>query len=465
MPAASRKSTRKSIQRLLDQMEMKSRRAATSPGFSSVLSLTPERLIPQQFALQKHIKTKANKKILTLTFRYTLSSRLLLTKLDTTIALSTYLSILEDITTWALWLAKPRRQAPPEVSVSLLAEWGPGVPHWGLFPGSVVDVTATVSKHGKNLRFVRAEVRDKDNGALICFASYTKYLAVHKPMKALLSPLSGCFQSLYSKASVSEPSYCCQVNIPMSDLFESLDFVGHTQAIFTASSKHANSTMGGGPVHGGCQIILMELVGRQVAKHAMASAHAYLDSIQISYQSPATTKLQFDAQVLSIQLNSVSMRVVVSSMEDDATSVIVSEGILTFFDSMESKQRRKQRPSQPPRTGNPPFQSHDRSITHRTETTGDIVPSSRSFCYRKTGSTSGGSSCESPRAGMPRLGGPRNGPIDRAETMTTPGGFMSPSRSFCYRKTGSTSGGSSCESTRAVMPRLGGSRDSPIYRE
>jgi acyl-coenzyme A thioesterase PaaI-like protein len=323
------------------------------------LGLTAERLLHQQFALEKQTGS-----FITLTFRYTLPSRVLLTKFDGTIGLSAYLCILDEVTTWALLLAKPRRPRPG-VSVSLQAEWGPAA-HLGLFPGSVVDVTATVTKSGKNLGFIRAEVREKETGDLICYASHTKYMPLSKPFDSVLTPLGRLWLKVYSRCLAPEPT--CQTAFEMCDMFDSLDFVSHTQAHFTAAPKH-HSALGVGPVHGGCQAILMELVGRQVAMHAMASGMAYLDAIQISYQSAASVHMKLEAEVLSVKCNnSVSMRVVLVRRQDGA---VVSEGILSFVTTFRSNKRRNKR-----------HLMNSKSITQRTSDSASMTMPSRSFCYR-----------------------------------------------------------------------------------
>ena len=318
------KSGKRSIQRLLHLLNLKSRLGQQGPNFSHALGLTSERLFKENFAHNSTTKT--------LTYRYTVSSRLGLAPQDTNVALSTYMAIMDDVTTWSVLATKLKRPRPG-VSVSLSAEWGPGAT-LGLEPGSVVDITATVTKTGQNLGFIQAEIRDAKTGSLVCFGSHTKYLSAGGWLldNMALRNVGQAMVGFYAKFFLSDPTP--SIGSPMSDLFLTLDFQTHTKARFIPSSKHANFF---GDVHGGCQGMLMELVGRQVAMHSLATATVELESISLSYMDSASSvkneELEINATVLNLKLpHSCTLLLVVkkSTTEGGNDGKVVSEGKLTF---------------------------------------------------------------------------------------------------------------------------------------
>jgi hypothetical protein len=259
-----------------------------------------------------------------------------------------------------------------------------------------------------------------------------------KPFNAVVTPLGRLWLKGYARWFAPEPA--CQTAFDMSDMFgnECLQFVSPTQAHFTAAPKH-HSALGVGPVHGGCQPILMELVGRHVAMHAipttttmaMASTSAtttttaYLDAIQLSHHSAASVHMKLEAEVLSIISKSssnskqrhqnpysVSMRILLVRWQDNA---LVSEGILTFVTTSPTRVPTTTNTNTTPLVGggmnnhNNNHHHHHRkreinnqrhysmtnshstnsnshnsmkSITHRTDSQTTTTPPPRSLCYR-----------------------------------------------------------------------------------
>ena len=356
MPQIADSTSKRSIQRLLKFLTLQ-RYYEAAPGFSHALGLSSERLYPELFTYQGK----------TLVFRYTLSSRLPLTKLDSTVSLSTYLSLLDDVTTWALMCAKPQ-QPRPGVSTSFQCDWGPAA-HLGMLPGSVVDIIATVTKVGKNLGFVRAEVRDVETGNLVCYGSHTKFLPLGRWLDFALSPVGQWMMGLYAKWMISPKSLQQHRMIPLCEMFDTLHFDTHTRAYFTASRDHLNPV---GSLHGGFQAILMEMVGRQVAMTELATANVHLESIQISYMSAGSEKLQIDAEVVVLQAPLfVSMRVLVKRRLD---GVVASEGLLAFTDSIQKAGKGKWRRMDGSLAGNVQGESFH-SATQRTNSMSSMFSS------------------------------------------------------------------------------------------
>ena len=311
-------SPRKNIPALLNLLHLQAK-MERAPGFSHYLGFLPEHLQPSLFRYEKN----------RLDFRYKLSHELALpTKADTTVTLSTYLAILDEVTTWASMASQPKNPRPG-VTVNFQMDWGPAA-HLGTALGSEVDITATVTKTGRNLGFIRAEVRDQDTGQLVCFGSHTKFMPLSKPMEFLLSPWGQWGLNLYAKYVLPQKNTehpKPQEEYYLSELFTSLHFESPTTATFTAGPQHFN---GLGGLHGGCQAIVMELMARHVATTELAGAAPHLDSIQVSYLSSASKQMRIKAEILVTSPTYVTMRLLLQRMD----GTLISEGVLSFADSM-----------------------------------------------------------------------------------------------------------------------------------
>jgi acyl-coenzyme A thioesterase PaaI-like protein len=319
MAQVANASSRKNIPVLLDLLHLQAK-MERAPGFSRYLGFSPERPQPSLFRYEKN----------RLDFRYKLSHELALpTKADTTVTLSTYLAILDEVTTWASMASQPKNPRPG-VTVNFKMDWGPAA-HLGTALGSEVDIAATVTKTGRNLGFIRAEVRDRETGQLVCFGSHTKFMPLTKPLEFLMSPWGRWGLNLYAKYMLPKKNKHRkpQEDFHLSELFTSLQFESPTIATFTAGPQHFN---GLGGLHGGCQAILMELMARQVAATELVGVAPHLDSIQVSYQSTATKQMRIEAEILVRSPSYVTIRLLLQRMD----GTLISEGILSFANSTPS---------------------------------------------------------------------------------------------------------------------------------
>jgi hypothetical protein len=92
---------------------------------------------------------------------------------------------------------------------------------------------------------------------------------------------------------------------PLSKLFETLEFVTENRAKCPVTPSHASM---GGPIHGGCQAILMELVATRYLHHHQQQAQGedasslpplILHSMDLEYLSkPSPTHVELTAQDL-----------------------------------------------------------------------------------------------------------------------------------------------------------------------
>lgn len=226
MPAPTTLS--RSIRKLLEVVHVASR-AEKRPGFSSALGLTSD-FFHQQASHDPPTLSydDANQ---TLNVQVSLSDQLLLPQ-RSLISLSTYLAMMDDITTYALMLADPQR-ARAGVSVSLSAEWAhdsvsrqsTNVEYSmvGRLPGDVVQISAQVRKVGRNLGFCSCEIRHVPSGSLICFGSHIKYLPMGAVMDFLQSQRGWKLAQLYAEYGISKPQHET-TTLPLSAIFDSFDF-------------------------------------------------------------------------------------------------------------------------------------------------------------------------------------------------------------------------------------------------
>jgi acyl-coenzyme A thioesterase PaaI-like protein len=311
--------SRRGAQKLLDFLKVQSH-VEKSPSFSGALGLNHESVSASQVSFDSD---KQN-----LTFRLPITQRIRLPRQDDTVALSTYLAIIDDVTTWALILGDAERSRPG-VSISLRGEWAKKNGH---YPSEEVDISASISKIGRNVGFVRAEVRDTATGHPICFASHIKYLPMGAFVDMMMSSYGWNAAKLYTEHFISSPNP--GDSPPLADLFESLQFVSDNRATFERSSVHASL---GGPIHGGCQAVLMELVASEVAKRELGAAIVRLDSMHVEYISaPSSKTVEVDVQVESKDEAKSSVTLRVQLLGGGKTK---SEGTLRFSPVLASQSK------------------------------------------------------------------------------------------------------------------------------
>lgn len=306
----------KSIQKLFEFLRLV-RCLEKSPSFSSALGLSYNAIssLPtDQLSFEKPF----------LKLRVPLSSKLYLSN-QTSVALSTYLAIIDDVTTWALVLSDPRRSRAG-VSVSLRTEWGPAA--FKCKPGDSVEISAKTIKVGRNLGFCTAQVREASSGELVCFGSHVKYLPMGFFADFLVSsfgwPLARFYANNWSPVNDSDD---LNDEMSLANAFESFRiYAEERRATFVAFPYHASL---GGPLHGGCQAILMELLATDIAKREFGaddSPQVKLESMSVEYLSPPNAKI-VELQVESIKHLNDSMTLRVQLL---CGGKLRSEGILSF---------------------------------------------------------------------------------------------------------------------------------------
>jgi hypothetical protein len=221
------------------------------------------------------------------------------------VSLSTFMALIDDFTTWALLLGDNKRNRPGK-SATLWAErvqdsqsFHPEARVSQVGNSEEIDVVATVLKIGKNLGFVEAQVFDSGSKRMLCRSSHIKYLPLGRVWDFVLSdPCWNVTQQYLDYFTKTPPAVLEGSMSSFSEVFESLEFVSPNAAKFQVSPVHASL---GGPIHGGCQGILMELVAAPIARRdfltelsrrdstqgeVAPTVNARLDSINVHYVSP-----------------------------------------------------------------------------------------------------------------------------------------------------------------------------------
>lgn len=317
------------IQKLLDFLKVADT-FEKLPGFSSLLGLSHSAVLASSSPPHEHRLTcdGSNKPFV---LKFHLSTHQLSLPKKKSVALATYLAIIDDVTTWALVLSDPSR-GRPGVSVSLRAEWGPGM----LQCRHSVEIEAEVVKVGRNLGFAQAHVRDTTSGELVCFGSHVKYLPMGFLGDLALSsygwPLLKMYTDYYASPSSEKTD---KGKVPaLSDVFDSFQVdLESSSASFIPSSIHASL---GGPLHGGCQAILMELAATPIAKQQLQTlasvgaedAHVRLDSLSVEYlSSPKSKNIELRVKPISKQ----SKHHLTLSVQLLSGGRLASKGVLQFI--------------------------------------------------------------------------------------------------------------------------------------
>jgi hypothetical protein len=271
---------------------------------------------------------------------------------DTRIRLSTYTSILDDVSTWSMilgTLTNPR----PGVSVTMQTEWGPGARSSPSLSDPLntraVDIVTTLTKKGQTMGFLRTEVRHPVTSEVICHCQHTKFLNPGWMFRIIFTPQGRWFLDKIAKYIFpllvrSNSNRVQNNNTTAKQILESFEMIGENKATFRVGPQHTN---GFGGLHGGVQAILMENLGRRVAKKHLAMAMVKIskevsdsphdlicERILVSYQSSASKQLKLQAFVIDLQPReqSISLRIVIERDNNSSSSqsVLVSEGILSF---------------------------------------------------------------------------------------------------------------------------------------
>jgi hypothetical protein len=263
--------------------------------------------------------------------------------------LSTYLAMMDDVTTWALVLADVKRGRAGK-SVSFHAAWNPeydaALPNYRIIgDDSTIELSASVKKIGQNIGFVAAQVRNvTDNAArneMICYGTQIKYLPMGAVADFALSSLGWEMTKLYSNHILSRRDTV--TSKPASDIYHSLQVIYGEDpdpavvAKFTPSKEHISL---GGPIHGGCQAVLMEMAANAYFKTSSLMAardikeSLRLDSMQVDYMSPPKSKTVYLKVFPMINEPSSSLKskrqsLCVQLLSSDQLKV-QSEGLLHF---------------------------------------------------------------------------------------------------------------------------------------
>lgn len=326
------------IRRLMDFVRLQTRLEPSKPIFSHFLGLsvakteddTTSVLRTDRFSVTEDQK---------LVFRYRFPDDNRFEHLQTTPgpSLSTYTSLLDEVTTLAV-AAAPKNNPRPGVSVTMQCQWGP---QGSTPPPKEVDIVTTISKRGRTLAFLRAEVQDPRDNGVICYFDHVKYLPIGKVLAWMLSPFgTWCLNLFLNYLAPYFPKFqTIQDPVPKDysreNILETYEQTSDTTATFRYGAQHCNPL---GGLHGGVHAMLMEKLGTAVAQTELEAVLGNCPAIEcqglaVSYQSSASKVLALEAHVLDPprpDRPSVKIRVEVLRGTSSSRRVVVSDGILTF---------------------------------------------------------------------------------------------------------------------------------------
>lgn len=286
----------KQLDHLLRLLKLQSRFEKVK-GFSSVLRLGYEDIAaePQRISFAKGKKNEIRVKVKV--------DESFLLHGQQTLGLSTYMALIDDVTTWALMCANMDRPRPG-VSLNLRGNW---ISPTHIVKNNEIDIVAEVTKIGKNIGFVDAIVLDEQD-QMVFQGSHIKYLAsLGLAGEILTSPYGRSLADMYvnqiASAAKGTPA-------TMKEMFSGIEYETVTKANFAASREHASL---GAPIHGGCQGILMEQAAQHYAQSIFKGGETVLQSLNIDFLSSTSSKVELvvdeiartgNTCVLQVKLNS-----------------------------------------------------------------------------------------------------------------------------------------------------------------
>ena len=290
-------------------------RNTTEPGFIHALRLSPEHLQEQD------LKWKDD----TLTVRYRIHPDVLWNNNSNAPSVSTYLALIDELTTQAVLAAKPKVLLAG-VSVQLQAQLLTPIDDDALL--DEVDILSTTTRMGRNLAFLGAQVVNPKDGTVYCQASHVKYLPTGNWIMDPILRNPNLFPLVQQVTkSWQLPNYTDNKESLQSVIEDHLtiddDKPGY--ATFDVQKKHTNPFV---TLHGGCQAILMERVGLELAADAIDdNDKVRLESQHIYYQTAGTGQVNVECRILQ----QTSSRIVMQAQILQAKSnKIVSEGTLQW---------------------------------------------------------------------------------------------------------------------------------------
>jgi len=277
------------------------------PGFNHALRLARNHMDPEHTSWDKNEQK--------LTSRYKVTPELCLN--GKSLSVSTNLAIIDEHTTLAMFGAKPKTLRPG-VSVQLQANiYQPSL------VGTEVHIVSSVTRMGRNLAFVSAELIGAD-GSVHCRGSQVKFLPVDNMIMdyVLSSPSSWHYIKAYFDRIPNTPR--TEHDISLNSLIDSHLLVDEPGvATFDVMRQHTNPYLG---LHGGCHAMLMELVGQQLADDILGGP-CELSSMQVEYHTVAKDQIDIRANVLSQNEDEIFMRVLILRPADGK---IISDGSLRW---------------------------------------------------------------------------------------------------------------------------------------
>lgn len=243
-----------------------------------------------------------------------------------TFPLASFLAVFDDVTTWALVMED--RLTRPGVSTHLSVERVGGA-----WTHGEVNVIARVTKVGNAFGYANVRAECVDTGQVICSGRHTKFFVKNGWLRDVaLRP-----QVMPWTKWVAEKMEEKKLGWSVEDVEWALERTDNGKhGKFVVGKEHCNPY---GTCHGGCQAILMESMANgyratlnsnltQVLRNPSIDPSSQLQSISVTYMSPAVRNLHFQCGVLHESQDSSSIRV--GAYRDMEGTRPISEGVFRF---------------------------------------------------------------------------------------------------------------------------------------
>lgn len=182
------------------------------------------------------------------------------------VALSTYMAIMDEMTTWGLGVTEIEKGLPG-VSVSMQMEWIDEDASATTFDDDTFPIVANnyMNKIGRNLGFCRTEFRNELTNKLICIGTHIKFLPMDRVSEFALSKYGWPYLQHYVTFLLQQRRADDDTPISMAECMKTFTWDPMTgQATIKSDPVHRSQ---GGPVHGGAQAVMMELGAQALVQH------------------------------------------------------------------------------------------------------------------------------------------------------------------------------------------------------
>jgi len=301
------------------------------PGFINTFSLFEGKEsrwkdIPNLSCVPKKSETGGSGEIMR--FRYHIPRSACVDFPQNKFPVSAYAALIDDVSTWSIIGDRANKSMRSGVSTHLSVHLGQGgLEGIGRNPGDAVDFEVEVIRIGRTMGFAHVNVHDVNSGATICTGRHAKFLPMGALFETLFSenvlPLTKAY-ARYLERDVDPPLTANEVE-KLHDVvkFSNLS-TSNESAEIKVKAHHCNPM---GSLHGGCQAVFAEQMGRPAAKLILNKDFPTLKSINMTYFSSETKAAALSVNPILVSKNDLKSSVMFRKVTDGRP---ISEAVLDW---------------------------------------------------------------------------------------------------------------------------------------